>query len=401
MDGQQAAYMADKIAKSEERQSDIALRYANAPEDIRDSLLTLYEITDTSLEALEIMHEAHRQMATSVITSKNGKTKTIIPLASRIEYDDFMRRRTLVMEIAGAYRKMKHVFKKAQLEDRQRFEKQFVKIEMLMRSLMNYRYVIEGAENEQIQPHVLPARHAAFARRLKLLPGVLQTFRFFGGTRMERFLELLEERFTDFSKAEKFTPNMGPDRPFFIKQAPPSLEEDLLAVFYDIEKTIPYRLSASIERVQPISTGNIRGLRDFLENMQGKGFDHFLHATFDMIYRNKFVTRHKEWRAVTDIFMNYGPVWENVAFGLGFSPGILAMIRLDREYWLKKFISPVQISGQVLVMYYCLGILHGCDTGQERAIDTHSVIESLLEFPERKGVHFIGIVDTTLGVLVQ
>ena len=378
-----------------ELEADIHERYSDKPEAYRVRVFSTYQILDLSHQSLCLTLEAHRQGGT-IRKGKNGKNETVFPLPTRAEYDDFERRRNQMMNMESLFRSMQGFLKTMKKYDRVILETKLAKVLTMLRSLKNYRYVIEGMEHAPILPLAMGERHISFAKRAGLSAQDLRLLRKYGSTRMERVLELLEDRFSDFSRLEGTQPNMRPDRPFFIRQEPVNMEEDLLRVFEDLVTILSYSPEMNIKHIRPISVGNTRALREFLA--RSKRFDISLSQEIRLAPTNEFAANGEDFHCLRNIFQK-DAFSDVVALGLGFSPGILSLLTIEPS-WIKRLIAPVHLADHVLVMFYLISVLLGRDASQVDH-DTHTIIERLLEFPERKGVHFLGTIDTTLGVLVQ
>jgi len=377
-------------------QEDINKRYAGKPQEHRERVFQSFQIVDLAYDSLDMIIEAFRQGG-EIRTTKNGKKETVIVVTKRTEYEDFERHRDSMIKMAEIFKSLRGFVKTFKKDDRTMLENKLAKITVMLQSLRNFRYVLEGIEDAPIIPLILSGKHAAFAKRVGLSQDELHLFRKYGSTRVERVLKLFEDRFSDFSIIENLEPNKNPDRPFFIKQEPPHLEEDLLCVFADMTKAFPHLLGFRIEHIRPISIGNTRGLREFLKTAQP--LEPLLARTFDMAYANEFVMHFEEYRRLGHAFIDRKALFDVVALGLGFSPGITSLLTIEPS-WIGRLIAPVQTTDQVLIMYYLLGILLGYDE-KEIIAKQHVIVKRLLEFPERKGVHYLGIAKNTLGVLVQ
>ncbi len=378
-----------------ELQKEINQRYSHKPEAYRERVFFAYTIIDLLYESLRLSLDIHREGGI-VRSGKNGKTKTIFPLDTRTQYDDFERHRNQTIEMLAVLKSMKNFLKTLEKDDKTPLENKLVKITTMLNSLRNYEYVIKNSEDEKITPLILSEQHTAFARRAKFSKDDLRLLLKYGSTRTERVLDLLKDRFSDFSRIEKSPPNQGPDRPFFIKQAPPNLEEDLMCLLNDMATTFPYPLEVKIKHVRPISIGNTRALHEFFETAER--FDSFLVHTFHRTYTDEFTTRKNEYDRIRDMLTRRSVFSDIVTLGIGSSHGVLSLLTSEPS-WIRRLIAPVQLTSEVLITYYLLGILLGYNEG-EREMDTHPIIERLLEFPERKGVHYLGISGDTIGVLV-
>lgn len=385
--------------KDAELKWDIGERYTKEGEDFRFQLLNTYQVLDIQLQALGIMWEGIRA-AGVVATGAKGKNSTVIIVKDREEYDDGTRRLRTVTGFTAVMEQMRRFVRKVHREDREVLEPQINKVSMLMDSLKNVRYRVDGSGDDVQKFLPLTGESAAFARRIGLTPKEEKILRYYGSVRLEEVLRVCESRFSDFSRRENTLPNMGPDRPFFIKPMWFSLEHEVLSIWKDLEEMLPYPIPVPVRKVEIISTGNVRKLNDFSGRVEMEAHKIFA-SLFHSYAINEFLTKQEDFKTITRVFLEKVPCMEAIMLGLGFSPGFKELIGVE-EYYMNRVLAPLMQGSEELAVYFLTGLLLGYDRVKDRtAVDLHPIIARLMEFPLAKGAHFLGVCGETLGVVVQ